>query len=56
MMRHDFLRTKAYSWVYFKKYFLDGIKILLYVDDIFIVGQNAKLIYKLKKIHTNKNA
>lgn len=51
MMSHDFLRTKADPCVYFKKYYADSfVMLLLYVDDILIVGQYAKLICKLKEL------
>lgn len=50
MTSHDFLRTKADPCVYFKKYYADSfVMLLLYVDDILIAGQDAKLICKLKK-------
>lgn len=50
MMSHDFLRTKADPYVYFKKYYANSfVMLLLYVDDILIAGQDVKLICKLKK-------
>ena len=50
MVSHEYKRTDADHCVYFKK-FTDGnfIILLLYVDDMLIVGNDSKLIGKLKE-------
>ena len=49
MVSHEYRRTSADPCVYFRK-FDDGnfIILLLYVDDMLIVGQDAMMIAKLK--------
>ena len=56
MMGHEFLRTKADPYVYFKKNSTDSfMMLLLYVDDIIIAGQYAKLKKKLSSLFCMKD-
>lgn len=56
MMGHDFLRTKVDPCVYFKKYSTDSfVMLLLYVDDILIAVQDAKLQKKLSSVFYTKD-
>ena len=48
MVSHSFQRTAADPCVYFKSYGDDFIILLLYVDDMLIVGQDVEMIRKLK--------
>ena len=50
MVEHDYHKTQADRYVFVKKY--DGgdfLILLLYVDDMLIVGQDTKKIASLKK-------
>lgn len=49
MVNHGYDRTTFYNCVFMKR-FLDGnfIFLLLYMDDMLIVGHNSKKIYSLK--------
>ena len=49
MMSQEYRRTFAYPCVYVRRFLDDEfIILLLYVDDMLIVGQNADMIEKLK--------
>jgi len=51
MAKHDFKKTLTDYYVFLKKY--DGgdfIILLLYVDDMLIVGYDPKKIYSIKKV------
>ena len=48
MMSHEYKRTFADPCVYVRRFPDDNIILLLYVNDMLIVGQNADMIQKLK--------
>ena len=49
LLEHDFKRLEDNHCVYIKKYEEMYIILLLYVDDMLIVGHDKNMIYRLKK-------
>ena len=50
MMGHEYTKTNANHYVYVRKFPNDKFVILLlYVDDMLIIGQDASVIGNLKK-------
>ena len=50
MMSHGYNRTTFNHWVFTRKFFDDDfIILLLYVDDMLIIGHNSSKIDRLKR-------